>query len=96
MNSLNKTIMFSILLCAAAFVFACVPPVYSPTENVTINTVWSSGLYPEIDRGPSRNRQSQRLRAENTLAAYDIAWNMGASVEIDVRSTQRWRACNHA
>ena len=88
-NLFNKTIMPLMLLLAALFVFACVPPQYTPTENVTINACLGDPDCTQKLTVAHRGTGSLSVYGpENTLAAYDIAWKMGAdSVEIDVRST---------
>jgi glycerophosphoryl diester phosphodiesterase len=88
-NRFNKTIMPLMILLAALFVFACVPPQYTPTENLTINDCLGDPDCTQKLTVAHRGTGSLSVYGpENTLAAYDIAWKMGAdSVEIDVRST---------
>jgi glycerophosphoryl diester phosphodiesterase len=89
-NHYKKTIMPLMLFFAALFVFACVPPVYTPTENVTIDACLSDPDCTQKLTVAHRGTGSLSYYGpENTLAAYEIAWKMGAdSVEIDVRSTK--------
>jgi len=90
LNSLKKTIMLSTVFFAALFVFACVPPTYTPTENFNIETCLGDPECTQTLTVAHRGTGSLSYYGpENTLAAYEIAWKMGAdSVEIDVRSTK--------
>jgi glycerophosphoryl diester phosphodiesterase len=85
----NKIMMQLMLLLAALFVISCVPPQYTPTENTTIGTCLGDPDCTQTLTVAHRGTGSLSVYAtENTLAAYDIAWKMGAdSIEIDVRST---------
>ena len=85
----NKMILQLMLLLATLFVFACVPPEYTPTENTTIDVCLGDPECTQKLTVAHRGTGSLSIYGpENTLAAYDTAWKMGAdSVEIDVRST---------
>jgi glycerophosphoryl diester phosphodiesterase len=79
---------FLLLLCF--FAFACVPPVYTPTENFNIGTCLGNPDCTQTLTVAHRGNTSFIPYApENTLAAYEFAWKMGAdSIEVDVQSTK--------
>jgi glycerophosphoryl diester phosphodiesterase len=70
-------------------VTGCAHPVNKPTENINLNVCLKNSECSEKLSVAHRGTGSFSLWApENTLAAFDIAWKMGAdSIEIDVRQT---------
>ena len=68
---------------------ACTPPIHPPTENIDLDVCVRNPACTDTLALGHRGTGSLNLWApENTLAALEIAWEMGAdSIEIDVRVT---------
>jgi len=77
------------LLLITAIGLGCNPPTYPPTVNTDLNVCVRDPACTDKMAMGHRGTGSLSLWApENTLAAFEIAWSMGAdSIEIDVRDT---------
>jgi len=77
------------LLSILAALAGCVPPAYPPTANIDLAVcVRNPDCADKLALGHRGTGSLGLWAPENTLAAYTMAWEMGAdSIEIDVRDT---------
>jgi len=86
----NYTVSLALILLIAVFTCtACMPPTYPPTENTYLDVCARNPACTDKLALGHRGTGSYNLWApENTIAALEMAWEMGAdSIEVDVRET---------
>lgn len=89
MNPHYTTSWAAILLGAVLSCAACTPTTYPPTENTDLDVcVRNPACTDKLALGHRGTGSFNLWAPENTIAALEIAWEMGAdSIEIDVRET---------
>lgn len=89
MKSHYTTSLAVILLGTVFFCAACMPPTYPPTENTDLDVcVRNPACTDKLALGHRGTGSLSLWAPENTIAALEMAWEMGAdSIEVDVRET---------
>jgi len=83
-------VYMTIIFLLPLFAIGCKPPVNPVTDNINLDVcVYDSTCNDKMSLGHRGTGQYSYWATENTLAAYEYAWKMGAdSIEIDARKTK--------